>query len=247
MSSMRQRSVGAPKGFRVYDVPGDGNCFYAALSLALSDFRSMWGSEDVSFFKGKLLRRLWFYMRETEGEDLSELDTDLQVLFQDRRLPRRLAINFSWAETSEIILASFFVRRIVHVWVLYPDSEDSLLALVTDPPGWSLEEPLHIWNVVTRDGEGDHFYALQPVHVPHEVEEPSSDGLILSLALSFACLSGLTRAFSRSQRGDESALLRSCKYEHAASNSLRNHVHRTHASFRSQMSRWTPRFHNTGK
>lgn len=205
-TSRNPPSVGVPEGFWVHDVPGDGNCFYAALSLGLSDFRWMWDAEDVSLFKGKLLQRLWFYTRETEGEDLSELDTNLQVLFQDRRLPKRLAEDFSWAETSEIILASFFVRRVVHVWVLYPGCEASLLALITDPPGWPLEKPLHLWNVVTKSGEGDHYYALQPVHAPHEVdEEPSSDGVILSLALTFACLAGLFQAFSRSQRGRESS------------------------------------------
>ena len=193
--------VVAPEGFDVYDVPGDGNCFYTSLSLVLGDFQQIWSPDEVVVMKKRLLRRLYFLWRETEGEDADSLDTDLQVVFQDLKLPERLATDFSWAETSEIILMSRLLRRPIHVWVLYPGRPHSILGLKTEPPGWPSCEPVHLWNVVTRSGRNDHYYALKPrTHHPLPFMNMLESESLLYASLSLGCLAGMVQAVVGSQR-----------------------------------------------
>jgi len=127
----------------------------------MSDFGGVWASEDVMVVKRRLLRRLFLIWSETDGDEMDSLDADLQVVLRDGRLAERLSTEFSWAETSEIILACRYFKCPIYVWVLYPGSSESMLALVAEPPGWCSREPVYLWNVVTKNGKGDHYCALE--------------------------------------------------------------------------------------
>ena len=189
-----------PGGFRVHDVPGDGNCCYTSMSLAMNDFRLAWSPEDITVVKQKMLRRLLHVWREVADDDMESLDADIQVVLRDEDLAERLSTEFSWAETSEIILASRFFKVSIYVWVLYPRNSESMLALAVDPPGWPSRQPIHLWNIITENGRGDHYCALEPaLPEPHPFLEAGSSGLIYA-ALSLGCLAGLAQAISRAQR-----------------------------------------------
>jgi hypothetical protein len=169
------------------------------MSLAMNDFRRSWSPEDVTVVKQKMLRRLLRMWREV-SDDMESLDADIQVVLRDEDLAERLSTEFSWAETSEIILASRFFKVPIYVWALYPRNSESLLALAVDPPGWPSREPIHLWNIVTENGRGDHYCALEPASPdPHPFLEAGSSGLIYA-ALSLGCLAGLTQAIARAQR-----------------------------------------------
>jgi hypothetical protein len=170
------------------------------MSLAMNDFRGAWSPEEVTAVKRKMLRRLLRMWRELADNDLESLDADVQVVLRDEDLAERLATEFSWAETSEIILASRCFKIPIYVWVLYPGRCESLLALAADPPGWSSCEPIYLWNIVTENGRGDHYCALEPASpVPHEIFEAENCGLLYG-ALSLGCLAGLTHAIARAKR-----------------------------------------------
>jgi len=167
----------------------------------MNDFGDAWDPDDVMAVKQRLLRRLFLIWRETAEEELESLDADLQVLLGDVHLAERLSTEFSWAETSELILASRFFRVPIHVWVLYPGRSESILALAMDPPGWSPKDPVYLWNIVTENGRGDHYCALEPfAPEPRESFPPMGGGGLLYAALSLGCLAGMVQAMARAQR-----------------------------------------------
>jgi len=128
----------------------------------MSGFRQAWTPDNVTTFKQRLLRYLMLLSEEARNCDLNSLDVDLQVVLKDACLAERLSTEFSWAEMSEIILASRVFGRTICVWALYPGLSESILALTAKPPEQTSSEPIHLWNVLTKDGRGDHYCALQP-------------------------------------------------------------------------------------
>jgi len=110
----------------------------------MNDFTESWTPECVMAVKRKLLRRLRFIWREVTDEEIETLDMDLQEVLRDDDLADRLATEFSWAETSQIIVASRLFRRRIFVWALYPRKSESILALAVDPSGWPRHNPVYL-------------------------------------------------------------------------------------------------------
>lgn len=93
----------SPFGFEAVDVPGDGDCFYYALSRTLpeaKDFKYRWNEQKVKEFKQGLLRDMDRLIKENDSDgffssgaiDRSELTQHLRT---DKDYAQQPAINLS--------------------------------------------------------------------------------------------------------------------------------------------------------
>lgn len=112
--------------FEAHDVPRDGNCFYAALSLALGGFdrSAIWSGEEVRAVKRRMRRLL---------EALEEGAPETAELRLDPDVAQRLDSDGAWAEAAEVLLAARLFDARIRVFVARP-GHPPLLGLVSPAP-----------------------------------------------------------------------------------------------------------------
>lgn len=102
----------SPEDFEVVDVPGDGNCFYYALSKTLpqaKEFRYRWTEGKVEEFKKTLLRDMDKLLENIDNNVLST--SEVQAF-----LRRHLQTKGDYAQEPAVALAAWQLDRCIVVF-----------------------------------------------------------------------------------------------------------------------------------
>jgi len=114
-----------PPGFKVFPVPGGGNCFYYSLGPALNGFekRYLWKLERIERFKKHLLKKL---DKSTLKKDADERTVDA--------LTRRLRTPDKFAQEPEVALTAEVLNLCIYVFSYDPKNPRPWLVVLHVPP-----------------------------------------------------------------------------------------------------------------
>ena len=111
---MTGRYKDSPRDFEAVDVPGDGNCFYYALSRTLpeaKDFKYRWNEKKVNEFKQGLLRDMGRLIKENDSNSFF-----LSGAIDRGELTQHLRTDKDYAQQPAIILSAWQLQRCIVVF-----------------------------------------------------------------------------------------------------------------------------------